>query len=101
MLSVEEHIKCPIGNSQQGPAGDSSDMMWGMDLRGALFASHTRACPVREGGEREHSFIHLFNMCLFYALLCWELGHDDEGETSAVMKPTGKFQNSEILEFDY
>lgn len=41
--SSERHFKRLTGNSQQGPAGDSLDVMWGTDLRAVT--PHKSACP--------------------------------------------------------
>lgn len=43
MLPVKDIFKRPTGNSQQGPAGDSLDVMWGTDLRAVTL--HKSACP--------------------------------------------------------
>lgn len=87
MLRVKDILKCPMGNSQQSPAGDSLDVTWGMDLRDAFFAPYKSACPVGCGGE-ECSLTRSFicSMCAYSVHYCagyW--GHSGDGDTQTLL----------------
>lgn len=103
MLRVKDILKCPMGNSQQSPAGDSLDVTWGMDLRDAFFAPYKSACPVGCGGE-ECSLIRSFicSMCAYSVHDCagyW--GHSGDGDTQTLLSwsPQGSSKIPESWKF--